>query len=244
MKPGFQMVLVDFGGNSLVHAELVACAAAETKQLQQHVALPPPFGWGISGTMRAAAGPTDVHPDELVIALLSHADQAGALGYHSASPHGRPYAKCFPLLDKQDGSYWQQTVSHEAIELACDPEINVILQSPDGTLWAAEQCDACERGIVMIDGVPLSDFILPPWYGAGTGHCNWLGTLHPGEVGPGGYAQKLDPTRGWVSIEHSSVRPRAYRSSALGRRDTRQKKHLARTSASAIAFAAAVGQHT
>lgn len=227
MTPGIKFVLVDFGGTGLHHADVVACAAALQIQLQQHHALAQPHGWGVSGTVRAAAGPTDVHSDEWVLGLLAHADQPGALGYHDVTPHGRPFAKCFPLLDAQDGSPWQQTVSHEMIETADDPELLSVLIAPDGTIWAEENCDACEMGIVVINGVPLSDFVLPPWYGAGTGRCNWNGGLSPGEVAPGGYAQKYVPGQGWVSIQHASVPPRPYRANALGRRSRRAVRKVA-----------------
>jgi len=226
VSPGIKFVIVDFGGTGVTHAEIVACAAALTKQFQQHHALPPPNGWGINGTVRAAAGPTDVHPDEWVIGLLSHADQPGALGYHDATPHGRPFCKVFPLLDAADGVSWTQTASHEAIETADDPELGTILMSPDGTMWAEENSDACESSIVVIDGVALSDFVLPPWYGLGTGRCNWLGDLGPGQVGPGGYAQYYDPSQGWVSVQHAITPPRPYRVIAAGRRMRRIAKAL------------------
>lgn len=218
-----KFVLIDFGGTGVSQDDLTACAAALTRQFHEMVSLPPPLGWGIDAEFRAAAGPTDLQPHEWVIGLLAHADQPGALGYHDKTPTGQPFAKVFPLLDAQDGAAWQQTVSHEAIEAACDPETNVIMQSPDGTLWAAEQCDACEQGVVTIDGVPLSDFLTPPWYGAGQGPSNWLQTLQPGEVGPGGYAQKLTPS-GWIQAQHASMAPRPYRQQHQGRRARRQAR--------------------
>lgn len=219
-----RFVLVDFGGTSVSQDDMTACAAALTRQFHEMVSLAPPLGWGIDAECRAAAGPTDVQPHEWVIGLLAHADQPGALGYHDKTPSGQPFAKVFPLLDAQDGAAWQQTVSHEAIEAACDPETNVIMQAPDGTLWAAEQCDACEQGVVTIDGVPLSDYLLPPWYGAGAGPSNKLDTLRPGEVGPGGYAQKYDPVTGWTQVQHASVAPRPYRQQHQGRRARRRGK--------------------
>jgi hypothetical protein len=226
MNPGISFVLVDFGGTNIRHVDVVACASAFSKQLSQHHALPPPFGWGISATCRAAVGPTDIHSNEWIIGLFARADQANALGYHGASARGRPFAKVFPLLDAADGVSWTTTVSHEGIEIADDPELNVILQAPNGRLWAEENGDPNEQGIVIVDGVPLSDFVLPPWYGGGTGRCNWLGTLAPGEVGPGGYAQYLDPARGWVQIEHAQVLPRAYRRSQHNGRSERRRARL------------------
>lgn len=224
MNPGMKFVVIDFGGNGITHAELVAYAAAQTIQLQQHLALPPPFGWGVGGIVRAAAGPTDSHPDEWPIALLSHADMAGAYGYHEVSPHGRPYDKVFPPLDKQDGVPWTATSSHEAIETSCDPETNEIIQARDGRLYAKENGDPNENGIVVINGVPLSDWVTPAWYTGVGGKANWLGTLSSLEIGPGGYAQTYDPTSGWTQLEHASIRPRAYRLQAVGRSAQRRAK--------------------
>ena len=217
MQPGIHFVVVDLGGTGVKPADIVSFAAAFTKQLQQHLALPQPYGWGVTGTARAAAGPTDIHADESPIALMAHPDQAGALGDHDHTRTGRPFGRCFPLLDANDGVPWQQTAGHEGIETARDPEGNGIVQATwDGRIWADEPCDANEQGVVIIDGVPLSDFVLPPWYGSNVGRCNWLGTLNRGEVGPGGYAQWLDPQRGWQQVFHNQVAPRAYRQMTLG----------------------------
>src|ERR1700746_2575114 len=109
--PGVRMVIVDFGGTGVDPKKLAPMAAALTKQAQQHLDLPPPYGYGIGAVVRAASGPHDVRADEWVIGLVKDPDQPGALGYHDQTPTGQPFIRVFPLLDAQDGAQLSVTVS-------------------------------------------------------------------------------------------------------------------------------------
>lgn len=222
MTPGvIHMVMVDFGGGraaGIGRTEQTHVTAALQLQMQQHVGLPPPFGWGIGATVRAAAGPFDVHPDEWVVGLFETPDQPGELGYHDESPNGKPFSKLFPLLDKQDNQPWSVTASHEVVEMAVNPLLSRCSQGSDGTIWATEGCDQVEAQSYMLHGVPVSDwctpanFEPPPGWQAAKLKLNWLGNLTaPMQVLPGGYAQYFDPQRGWQSVEHAEVKPRPYR---------------------------------
>lgn len=228
MKPGIQFVLVDFGGTGikgqdLDPKEVVACAAALNVQAQQHVALPPPYGWGVSATVRAAAGAYDVHPDEFILALLAQLDESGALGYHDLGGKGAGFAKICPPLDLDDGSAWSQTASHEMLEIMGDFDCTEAMQGPDGKFWAKELCDPCEAAPYYIDGVAMSDFVLPAWFTGKSTAKNWLGTIHNAlELLPGGYAQYYDPATGWQQVYSQLAQPRAYRLKHMGRRQLRQ----------------------
>lgn len=157
-----QFVLVDFGGTGVIHDEVVACAAALTKQAQQHVALPQPYGWGVGANtvVRAAAGPTDIHPDEMILALLQSLDESGALGYHALSGKGAGFSKICPPLDRQDGSPWTSTASHEMLEVMGDLTCQEAVQASDGKFWAKELCLAGDTRVLLADGTtPTIDSI-------------------------------------------------------------------------------------
>lgn len=228
--PGVHVVLIDFGGSAVTHDELVAAAAALTIQAQQHFGLPPPYGYGVGASVRAGAGPFDVQPHEWVIGLFSKPDVAGALGYHDQTPHGQPLAKVFPLLDAADGSRWTVTASHELLELLADPNIARCAQARDGKMWAYEVCDACEALSYTINGVYVSDFVLPPYFEPVSSMSglkfDWMGHIKaPLEILPGGYGQWFDPARGWVQVTNFSKLPRAFRLSTTGRGAHRRSRH-------------------
>lgn len=214
--PGVRMVIVDFGGTGVNAKTLPPMAAALQKQAQLHLALPPPYGYGIGATIRAASGPHDVHADEWVIGLVEEPDQPGALGYHDQTPTGQPFIRVFPLLDAQDGAQLSVTVSHEVCEALVDPNGARCTQWRDGRMWALELCDACEAYSYLIDGVPVSDFCLPPYFEPVANRSglklDWMGLCKkPLQVLPGGYAQYFEPDVGWQMIQHASSPPRAYR---------------------------------
>ena len=224
---GVRMAIADFGGTGVDVTTLPAIAAALTKQAQQHFALPPPYGYGISATVRAASGPHDVQPDEWVIGLVQKPDQPGALGYHDETPNGKPFVKVFPLLDKQDGADLSVTISHEMCETLADPNGARAAQWTDGRFWAYEVCDAVEETSYLIDGVKVSNFVLPPYFEPVKKliglKLDWMGICKaPLEILPGGYGQWFDPSKGWHMVQHQEKAPRAYRQEVKGRTTRRR----------------------
>jgi hypothetical protein len=233
--PGVRMAIVDFGGTGVDPASLPPIAAALTKQAQQHFAIPPPFGYGVAATIRSAAGPRDVRPDEWVIALLAHADQANALGYHDQTPAGQPLIKVFPILDRQDGGQLSVTISHEVCETLADPNGARAAQWKDAKFWAYEVCDAVESTSYEIDGVAVSNFCLPPFFEPVKSlrglKLDWMGLCkRPLQILPGGYGQWFDPNKGWQMVQNAEKPPRAYRLQVKGRSARRRELYaVART---------------
>jgi hypothetical protein len=227
---GFHFVILNFPGSGVAQTDVVACAAALTKQAQQHVSLPPPFGWAVTATVRAASGIYDIRPGEWVLALLPTLDVQDALGYHDINSKGAGLAKICPPLDKQDGATWTSTCSHEMLEIMGDAECTAAMQAPDGRFFALELCDPCEAAGYMIDNVEVSDFILPPWFGSPGTRMNWKGTISsPLGILPGGYAQAFTPGQGWTQLQHQEVPPRAFRLAVSGRSARRRAKHALAT---------------
>ena len=79
----------------------------------------------------------------------------------------------FTELAKQLKEEWTVTLSHEALELVGDPEVNLLVQGPnpaDATRtvfhWY-EMCDAVQAETYDIDGVEVSNFVLPLYFTGG-----------------------------------------------------------------------------
>lgn len=219
------IVLVDHTG-TVSTDELVRVAHALQRQVLEHFAPAPPTGWGIPATVRAATVEHPAHPSEWVVGLFANADQPGALGYHDETPDGLPCAKVFPLLDAGDGVAWSVTASHEILELLADPLLGVCFQSPDGRVWAGEVCDAVEADHYEIDGVAVSNFVLPSYFQPpkNVKRFDFLGLCtEPLQIRPGGYGQTLDPSRGWVSIDNG-MRAARKATSRLGRAARRHRQ--------------------
>lgn len=143
------------------------------------------------------------------IALLGSSDQAGALGYHDLTPDGLPLGKVFAGTDRQYGESVSVTLSHELLEMLGDPWINLAAQASDGKFYAWETCDAVEADALgyAIDGVQLSAFVTPTWFGNGAGPVAFPdGRVSAAfELAPGGYVSVFDPSsgQGWQQVQTS-----------------------------------------
>jgi hypothetical protein len=140
-----------------------------------------------------------------VVAVLNNSDQAGALGYHDLTPDGLPLGKVFAGTDRQYNQQVSVTVSHEVLEMLGDPWINLSAQSDDGKFYGWEACDAVEADSLgyEIDGVLVSDFVTPHWFGHGAGAVDFKQRLtSPFEIAPGGYISVFDPAsgQGWTQV--------------------------------------------
>jgi len=100
------------------------------------------------------------------IFICDNSDQAGALGYHSYDPTGTPVGFAFIADDIKYGNKPSITISHELLEMLADPGINLLANGPGDIEYCYEVCDACEADQFgyQIDGVWVSDFVLPAWF--------------------------------------------------------------------------------
>ncbi|MDP6017957.1 MAG: S8/S53 family peptidase [Candidatus Latescibacteria bacterium] len=154
---------------------------------------------------------------DAVLYLWDQVDVDDAIGYHDLTGVGVPFGFVFTELAAELGEDWSVTLSHEVLEMAMDPEANLLAEGPhpdpkeDGRTvfhWY-ELCDAVQGSKYEIDGVEVANFLLPLYFTEGDEHRNhndFLGTgLGSFQVGPGGYAGFLDPETG----EHDTwIRPR------------------------------------
>jgi len=174
--------------------------------------------WSMGGELRLEGRSVD-KPDETTLAdmrgeaviyLWNAADVAGAMGYHDANYRGIPYGFVFTDIAEELGEPWSVTLSHEALELIGDPEVNLLVKGPHPRKphhvfhWY-EMCDAVQAETYSVDGVAVSNFVLPLYFTGSEelgGRNDFLGHAHDGRtlqsfgVNPGGYIGFFDPKTG------------------------------------------------
>ncbi|HZU89655.1 MAG TPA: hypothetical protein VE993_10410 [Stellaceae bacterium] len=149
-------------------ADMPAVVAALQKQVEEHF-WP---AWGLDAELDLVAKGTAAPPGAWQLVILDDSDQADALGYHETTEAGLPLAKVFARTTIEDGGSWTVAASHELLEMLADPEINlsVFVQDDEttGKLYAYEVCDPVEEATYLIDGIQVSDFVLPSYFERGT----------------------------------------------------------------------------
>jgi len=172
--------------------------------------------WGFGATLRlegrASQGKATVSQADMrgdaVLYVLDEADVDDAEGYHDKNYRGIPYGFVFLRIAQELNQAWTVTFSHEALELVADPEANLLVQGPHPTnprhrvyFWF-EMCDAVQNETYRIDGIDVSNFILPLYFTSGDergGRNDFIGTRVKGKtlrsfgVNPGGYVGYFDP---------------------------------------------------
>ena len=137
---------------------------------------------------------------EMTVVLQDNVECLFCLGYHDLVK-GKPIAYVGVGTSADYGEAWPLTATHELEEMLVDPWINRGAQV-NGRWWLVEVSDPVESGAFayFIDGVPISDFILPSWY-VGPGAVDFTRGLHKHlQIGKHGYAVWWDPFRGWHPI--------------------------------------------
>jgi hypothetical protein len=151
-----------------------------------------------STAARSLLSPRDLRGDA-VIYLTEYDDSVDALGYHDITASGVPYSVVYTNMLPES---WTVTLSHEALEMLVDPMTAMFAQgkhpSENRTVYYwYEVCDAVQADTYTIDGIEVSNFILPLYFterdeiGAMT---NFLGLkLTSLGLRPGGYVGFFDP---------------------------------------------------
>jgi hypothetical protein len=139
-------------------------------------------------------------PAELII--VDDATQADALGYHDIDSLDHPVGFVFAKTALGDGVSWTSVASHELLELLADPWINLLAQGTFGgkpAIYAFEVADPVEGDSYQIEGVTLSNFVLPPWFQLGhKGPYDFLNKLtQPFSLSPGGYVSYMTTIGNW-----------------------------------------------
>lgn len=177
--------------------------------------------WGFGATLRleghtARKGkqrfqfePLDMRGDGVLYVLDKfNKDLAGA---HDADFRGVPAGVVYLDVSRGLKEDWTVSLSHEALEMIGDPQINLVVQGPhpeegdrDVFHWF-EMCDAVQAQTYPIDGIDVSDFVLPLYFTPSAepgSRNNFMGALARGRtlfqlpsfgVAPGGYIGYFDP---------------------------------------------------
>jgi hypothetical protein len=148
---------------------------------------------------------------DAILYLANEATIPDALGFHDANFSGVPFGFVFRDLAEQFHEPWSITMSHEALELIADPEANLLVAGPHpdpnedrSVFFWYEMCDAVQSENYEIDGVQVSNFVLPLYF-TGTRNTDepgarndFLGNspLRSFGVKPGGYVGFFDPATG------------------------------------------------
>lgn len=130
--------------------------------------------WGAGfecAIMRGGTAPVQsVHAPQAAIYVIDNPRIPLALQHHAAQTMHLPTG--FVFADLAD---WTVSLSHELLELIIDPNCRAYLPGPDPRPQAApgdwvwhtyEVCDAVERTEYQIDGVSVSNFVTPAYFGA------------------------------------------------------------------------------
>jgi hypothetical protein len=183
-------------------AQLAAVGAALQKQVTRDFAP----AWGQPATV-AAFPPGPVPPGYWRIVVKKQVP-SGDYGYHSRA-HREPAAIVYHTRD------WPLTASHELLEMLADPWGSrlIVADDPRGTKdrvrVLVEACDPCEEFHYTVDGIELSDFVLPAYYGphrwrhggkspAGASAYSFTGAVSaPLSVAKGGYLSFVDTKDVW-----------------------------------------------
>ena len=164
------------------------------KQIREHFAP----AWGLRARLVFGAGPRR----SMQVVLRDVSDEEGDLGYHFLD--GYPVTYVFVKEDKDRYGEFTSTLSHELLEMIADPGANLyadgFYRGKHGKHRAAwipyEVCDAIEENLYKIDGVPVSDFLLPEWFEPEhtdrSMKMDYLGVLdRPFALAPGGYTDAM-----------------------------------------------------
>jgi hypothetical protein len=232
--------------------------------------------WHVQAELRLE-GSIGKRPDEkrlpelrgdAIIYLWDNVEVDDALGFHEANAAGIPFGFVFTELVKQLDEPWTVTLSHEALELVGDPEVNLLVAGPhpgdpDAEVFHwYEMCDAVQDEKYNIDGQWVSNFVLPLYFTVGAeagGRNDFLGRKHKGRalqsfgINPGGYIGFFNPRSGddeTVSRRgdrRAAQRLRIKSKASITRRSMRYKlgmryrDSVARIASAAIARGAAQG---
>jgi hypothetical protein len=163
--------------------------------------------WGGNFEVRAGAGAGDIQPGEIVFAILQTLPNApGAIAYHDVNGNGVP--TLFDGITLSDtltgpGNSLSVAISHELLETAGDAGCNLWADGHDGSEYAHELCDAVESQTYGLDGIYVSNFVLPSFFVPGSAgpydHMSYA--LLSGAVGP---AKPLATASGGYQILRSA----------------------------------------
>lgn len=152
--------------------------------------------WGLSATLFV---PVEDRPSRMVrgyvapppagwsITIYNSREQAIEEGF-VAEDRG-PQVAIYVEELQAAGYHWTVSFSAAVLEMLSDPYVNTMMETVDGILGldvcSPVAADACAY---RVNGVFLSDFVLPSWYSGATGPYSFKGNVaEPLALADGGY---------------------------------------------------------
>lgn len=143
----------------------------------------------------------EIRGDAIIYLREGDGEREQALGYHDVDKFGLPWGVVFTETSEP----WETTLSHEVLETCLDPHCNRLALGPHPTQdrdvfhWY-EVADACQADHYDIDGIQVTDFVLPGYFTPGEekGMRNTFcgRKLESFGVATGGYVGYFDPVLG------------------------------------------------
>ena len=207
--------VINLTEGSLTDAQVQTAIRAVNRQVREDFA---PY-WGFGGELRlegktgrgrGSIDPADMRGDAILY-LRNEVRVSDTAGFHDKWFCGIPYCVVYRELSDLLKEAWTVTLSHETLELIGDAEANLLVQGPHPkhpsrkVFHWFEMCDAVQDENYAIDGIGVSNFVLPLYFTASAEHGgrnDFLGTRAQGRtlrsfsVNPGGYIGYFDPKTG------------------------------------------------
>lgn len=166
---------------------------------------------GGSYRFRVGLNSTDILAGEVACAILDSLPAVpGAVAYHDTTGAAVPVvflarSQCTSVM--AGSSSISAALSHEVAETIGDPSCNEWVDDMRGHEWAHELCDAVQEWGYTINGVAVSDFVLPAFFEPGAGGPYNFGALQGGPklsapfaTAPGGYQIQRTSGGGEVQV--------------------------------------------
>lgn len=187
------------GSKRVTNDDLAKAVAAVNHQVVRDV-------WPVWGIRQPSVSflpsPPPAPPAHPVTVVDAIGDQpAGVLGYHTESKGIQwGVVAAGPVLDAGRevlAGDWSvaSVISHEVIELLVDPACNLWASDGGARAYSFEACDPVEAPTYQLDGVSVSNFVLPAWFDPNrtSGRVDHLGLLRASfTMLPGGYCVWMD----------------------------------------------------
>jgi hypothetical protein len=159
--------------------EVLAAVRAVNRQIAEDFS---PY-WDLSGTLRVADRSVAAVEADGIIRIWDtghnfHLNPAGIPTGHVFTDVSKVAQEAVPWLS------WHSGLSHEALEMIADPFLNTLARGPHPAshrqvFHYLEICDPVQSETYLIDGIAVSNFVLPHYYnplGQKHGRNDFLGT--------------------------------------------------------------------
>jgi hypothetical protein len=222
---GMRISVINHTNGNVANRRLIEVIRSINRQIREDFE---PY-WGMGATLRlegrSEKEPDPMHPIDMrgdaIIYIWERAKEDSsksleeeareAVGYHDQNFMGIPHGFVFIDVAKRLKQDWSVALSHEALEMIADPELNLLVRGPHPedpknpdkfVFHFYEVCDAVSAESYEIDGIKVSNFVLPLYFTGGDeydGRNDLLGavynrtTLKSFGANPGGYISYIAP---------------------------------------------------